>query len=85
MQRILNEFFFILFFLVMESGVVHLLVKYNICGLYAANRIDILAVIAALYMTVKLSKEYYENNRSKGYKFHEEVWWENKQLIYTLM
>lgn len=68
LQRILNDFFFILFFLVVESGAVHICVTHGIWSMRSADWVDIFATILAFLVTTHLYLYYYYGTKGgQGY------------------
>ena len=64
LQRIMNHFFYILFFLVIESGVCHLLIDYNVLSVERTEELDLVASLVTLCYAGYLARIYYKRPKS---------------------
>ena len=69
MQRVMNDFFFMMFFLVIESGIVHLLYKHKLLQMNVVNQIDNATVLVAFLFATNVTLYYYKD--SQIYNVHQ--------------
>jgi len=64
LQKILNHFFYMPLFLVLESGCLHLLIKNNLLPTDLADTLDCAAIVLTSCYVVFLNRVYYKKPKS---------------------